>query len=466
MPSKRKQDPSRKRAAAQKQRLEPAPERLRSHQLPNPSPFFLLPYEIQSQIIGCAIDEARWTSERRQRTTYNEVRNILRVCFRFRELAIPRLYHCLVWTDRDMSSNLEDTLKAHPEYVQHVREIEFYINDDCGYHEKVDDYLAEEAVHWAEFVLAKMRSSSSPERRLDRILLNFPISLMGYASEILDLFQPLQVEWKTRDVRYLLEGTSFAPLVRQPLDDWLSQVVRLHLSGFTVDPETVAGLSQLPNLTTLTLTGRPWLKNPPEPQPAPEALIRLLSAFETPTKFNKLLIADCNLETRRAVRTQLGICVSAISAWRFRPAQHGFLPGPLQNDGRMWHGCRVQRNCHTEEGWRLRPVSGCIPCPRCCALTTMESEERPEESSETPDSQADVADVARAHNPYQLSFKGPSGSGSSTIPLRYGLCDQHYDEIFGQTNDDGSGEVRKNILRRKALQCMRWLPNGFRGDEP
>lgn len=96
------------------------------HQPSQVSPCLRLPDELLSLIVGYALDHARFSGEQDDRT-YQEVRDILCVCRRFHDVAIPLLYRRIVWRNKRTCLSLLTTLQAHPEYADYVHDVELLL---------------------------------------------------------------------------------------------------------------------------------------------------------------------------------------------------------------------------------------------------------------------------------------------------------------------------------------------------
>lgn len=429
MPSKKRKTTSSKNPGRNGQSSSQAlsgPSRNGKVDEPRSFPFLLLPNEVQARIVAFAISNARWPDT--FQPSSRSVGNILCVSSRFHTLGIPQLYSSLLCKDHGLETLL-DTLQNHPEYAQYVREL---VPNQPQRPPWLNKYNSEDA--WpirlvtdiADVLYDAIRSFSNPERKLDLLRLRFPADWMPEALRILRNLQPLHLDWQGgqgHDVGI----SSLASAVAKGLDDgWLARLVTLNLSGFEFNIETARLLAKQSRLRTLLLVGC-QLGNPysgvPSADEIPSMIIALLTPGDNSFSLSKITIADCDQVTRRAVHQQIGVCIHVTDNEEIKSGAYK-LHHEHQHPPPTWHGC--QRFVDSQ------PSTSSIVCPRCCVL-----------SGQTPIGEA-VNKMTMAEEP------------QTDLTARYGLCNQHYDEIFGEAGSSDVAEEEKRLLRRRALECMRW----------
>ncbi len=104
-----------------------------------------------------------------------------------------------------------------------------------------------------------------------------------------------------------------------------------------------------------------------------------------------------------------------------------------------FHGCQTFTYIRREDdSGFMTAKTGCITCPRCCAIGGQKKIFIPE-------------DQLGAHE--RLDGSRQDLEGGSSLP--YGLCDQHHKEIFDATPNMDPVQREENFIRRRALECMR-----------
>lgn len=106
---------------------------------------------------------------------------------------------------------------------------------------------------------------------------------------------------------------------------------------------------------------------------------------------------------------------------------------------KIWHGCQEVEFSHEH---RMLPTTQCTGCPRCCAIANQR------QIGQIP-SNSDLSYEQVKENTDEASTADPK--------LRFNLCKQHYDEIFGELEEGEAARDQGDMMRRRALESMRWV---------
>lgn len=388
-------------------------------------PFMRLPTELQSMILNMAIHNAKKRQER-------ELGDVLCVCQRFHELAVPHLFHTIAWSGYWCTRMLPELLRARPALARYLRNLSM-----------IKSALACRRFGWfielVGAIRAAFRTLPSISHRLDKLALFCPKGMYREVLDVCRLFEAdhLALKATTYDRSELGSQTNFATLIDKTSlsEGALMQLTILHLDGFEIDMATADVLSRLPSLTKLivTLCDADNLLSK-----MPEVIRVLLCTGETKGKLRTLLIhAEC-FEDRLRFQRDIGVCVPTV------PIK--VITRRREYSRKASSATVVSQGCQDlfkrrEDGQRLfLSSSSCPRCPQCCAHTR-----------KTDRSQR-LLPVAKAiKSQKERSSQHDSRSTSGAYP--YNLCQKHHAETYLTHKDSDSA-----FLHRRALECLRWIP--------
>lgn len=403
-------------------------------------PCLRLPDEILLIILSMAFDEVH-SETGCGYYPKNAVGNVLCVCSQFNRVDRQHVYRLIKAKDKRIIE-LGRRFESNPRDWQGVREIVFDFEANQGDQVEMFFKICKKIQHL-------IRISSSPHRTLDRLQVNLPAKHGLRLAKILVGFRPRQVEWRNDPIP-MCESFAGAIANDTAKHQWLSQVESLHLSHFHMDSDTILLISHLPKLATLTLTENCGVNE----EVHAGTLTAILSADILRTDLKKLkslkrlFVYEPDVELRQEIERDIGVCILVES-----PRGPRAFSDCIGTDGpgkRIWHGCqntRIVRQSTYPHHKCVVPTTSSIPCPRCCVLDDRWEYEGPA----VPVLTWDLED-AKSGKPLEARFV-PFDEPRITGPFRYGLCDLHYEEIFG----DKSAKDEKTLLRKKALECVRWF---------
>lgn len=416
-------------------------------------PFLRLPYEIQSIIVACAIDNGRRhhaqsLSYRRYDSEREEVGNVLCVSSRFYELGIPKLYQEVEFCDWEVSQSLVDTLRASvgSGYIKYVQRLVLSLSQE----EDIAD-----GAELANTIIQAKHKGLVHQQSFPCLYIWSRADWVHRVAQILRVVKPRKLVWTgvegVRDVSTLEDfdwegqnyaSAKFAKTVTNSFekDGWLSHLVSLELDSFVLDEASARCLARLPNLTSLVLKD---IDHPPysswHPDVDQDRVGTLLIAGGLHTKLSSITMSGLTAQHRQFIQQQIGICVYVSNELPWASA-HG---GRGAQKG-IWHGCRVLHH----SGLLL---STCKTCPRCCVLGNRQ--EYLANLVIKPGTRCfhqPILGMPCKPEPVKIAMV----ESPVDLPFRYGLCDEHHQEVFGY----GVPKDEEAFLHRRALECLRWAP--------
>lgn len=151
---------------------------------------------------------------------------------------------------------------------------------------------------------------------------------------------------------------------------------------------------------------------------------------------------------RRLVQQRIGVCIPTVPDSTFS-LEEDRSPPNNESYQRVWHGCQETESLLPGSAkHEILPITAGERCPRCCVIADQVQTER-------------LSDHARLlyAEPAHTTAGGPCPDKTT----RYDLCKRHDDEIFGSGLGGENAYDGKDLLGRRALECMRWFRVGPKG---
>lgn len=168
----------------------------------------------------------------------------------------------------------------------------------------------------------------------------------------------------------------------------------------------------------------------------PEVIRILLCTGETKGNLRTLLIHARGIKDRLRFQRDIGVCIPTVPI-EINTIRRRDTTNPSSATV-VTQGCQDLFTMGKDEQLLFLSGSSCTGCPQCCPHT---------DESDRSRRALPISEVIEAQK--ERSSESHSGSTSGAYP--YNLCQKHHAETYLQDSDSA-------FLRRRALECMRWIP--------